>query len=309
MTDVGQSLFVGADAPVVLRTTSDALPGVEMPKPRRQCKTPRPDRELQPGDPACWAWPPFAFGRGLGVDAGMRAFRAWHKKRCGICGDVPRLLVTDHDHNTALVRGLLCDECNKAEGVVHEKDDVFARWRAVPSAAILGIEIVYVSSHTGVADAMPLKVTGPPYLPDWAPQHYPWPPKSALRTELRPGSAGRPSREPDTSAWPVQLGEWVALGLREHAHGIAECRVGQVDEIGQFGVRLRSTGRWGAITVRWEAIEEICHGESESCPDINSFRYRWMESLPQAMEVRRQENERRIERRQRQSGQNVPGYL
>lgn len=31
---------------------------------------------------------------------------------CGICGSETRELVVDHDHNTRMIRGLICRPCN-----------------------------------------------------------------------------------------------------------------------------------------------------------------------------------------------------
>lgn len=42
---------------------------------------------------------------------------------CGVAGD----LVVDHDHMTLMVRGLLCDDCNVALGLI--KDDPFVAQR------------------------------------------------------------------------------------------------------------------------------------------------------------------------------------
>jgi hypothetical protein len=104
----------------------------------------------------------------------MRVLRRWHDSRCGICA-AETDLVLDHDHGTGWVRGLLCDDCNKSEGLARDADDKFARWRACPSAAMIGLRVIYDSSYTGIALPMPYKVTGPLSLPDWAPPHKPWP--------------------------------------------------------------------------------------------------------------------------------------
>lgn len=175
------------------------------PRASKSTRTRKPLRTLRPGDPACWAWQPFNFGRRLTPEKSLRALYAWHKGCCGICGEVPRLLVVDHDHQTSLARGLLCDDCNKAEGTARDKDDVFARWRAVPATAILGLVFVYVSTHKGVADPMPFKVTGPVYLPEWAPDHMPWPPDEALTVTPKPTLGGRPRRPPEKPAQDIEL--------------------------------------------------------------------------------------------------------
>ena len=40
--------------------------------------------------------------------------------KCEICGEDNDFLVIDHDHKTMIVRGLLCNECNCALGLLKE---------------------------------------------------------------------------------------------------------------------------------------------------------------------------------------------
>lgn len=68
---------------------------------------------------------------------------------CAICGRATgktRRLSVDHDHDTGLVRGLLCRPCNDILG--HLRDDIEAARRLVqyltnPPAAVLGIVAVH----------------------------------------------------------------------------------------------------------------------------------------------------------------------
>lgn len=48
---------------------------------------------------------------------------------CGICGQPPttRRLCIDHDHETGIVRGLLCNECNVALGASKDSISVLQR--------------------------------------------------------------------------------------------------------------------------------------------------------------------------------------
>lgn len=72
----------------------------------------------------------------------------WQDGRCAICGK-RRDLVCDHEHATGLVRGWLCSSCNTAEGLNHEPDTIFARYRERPPTAILGLTIRYLNPVTG----------------------------------------------------------------------------------------------------------------------------------------------------------------
>ncbi|WP_107091840.1 endonuclease domain-containing protein [Streptomyces sp. XY533] len=130
-------------------------------------------------DPLCWYWPPQLPSRGLAqerfearmerngctreeirilwamecaadayISDGAVTLAAWQDGRCAICGKV-RDLVCDHDHQTGLVRGWLCQSCNAGEGTHHEGDTIFERYRQRPPAAILGITVRYLNPVTG----------------------------------------------------------------------------------------------------------------------------------------------------------------
>jgi len=126
-------------------------------------------------EPACWSWttaePPVDGDLSEDLDVGARArilagrtfgvarIRRWQDGRCALCGhhESPRELVVDHDHVTALVRGLLCRGCNVQEGhyTGEHGATVYTRYREKNPATILGIEERYVHPLFGEAKPQP----------------------------------------------------------------------------------------------------------------------------------------------------------
>lgn len=128
-------------------------------------------RQVDQMAPACWGWPmpenpaprdpATAFASGElsesslkrlreSLDdpdvAGLAVIEEWQAGRCGICSLEARL-VTDHDHSTGLVRGLLCHSCNTAEAF--RTVGPYRRYRERPPAAILGVKARYWDPFTG----------------------------------------------------------------------------------------------------------------------------------------------------------------
>ncbi|ACX71112.1 hypothetical protein pZL12.35c [Streptomyces phage ZL12] len=93
-------------------------------------------------EPACWSWPVETdladSEQGIAPDP----LDLWQRGRCAICGTVEPL-VTDHEHETGLVRGLLCRTCNTNEGMNGLPGTVYARYRERNPAQILGIRRRY----------------------------------------------------------------------------------------------------------------------------------------------------------------------
>jgi hypothetical protein len=78
------------------------------------------------------------------------------RNRCAICikpFSRARLACVDHDHETGLVRGLLCTACNYAVGERHDDVEWFrnaAKYLDMPTAPHEGI-VVYVPGSIGAS--------------------------------------------------------------------------------------------------------------------------------------------------------------
>lgn len=135
---------------------------------------------LDARDPACWAWDPAIpldrVADEFGWDAddftsrfhsrdeqALRiALAAWHGRQCAVCGFHDLRLIEDHDHDTGLIRGLLCRSCNGKEP--HD-NGLFGKYRERPPARILGIQMRYWDPIHGYAqprDATPCQLDNHP---------------------------------------------------------------------------------------------------------------------------------------------------
>lgn len=106
-------------------------------------------REVDGMTPACWSWevPANPAPRDPDPDtSGLAMIEEWQAGRCGICSSEGRL-VTDHDHSTGLIRGLLCYRCNTAEAF--RAVGPYRRYRERPPAAILGVKARYWDPFAG----------------------------------------------------------------------------------------------------------------------------------------------------------------
>jgi hypothetical protein len=104
-----------------------------------------------PQEPACWSWEvPLLIPRFDDEGGADRLLGDWHEWQCAVCGCLyPE--VTDHDHQTGLVRGRLCRSCNVLEGRAPE-DGLFGRYRTRNPASILGLKVRYWNPFTGYAE-------------------------------------------------------------------------------------------------------------------------------------------------------------
>ncbi|WBB62107.1 endonuclease domain-containing protein [Streptomyces sp. WMMC500] len=115
--------------------------------------TPPPGREVPachewtpPAAPSCGAAAPAAASaapaavRSAGAGGALAAIRRWQAGRCAVCGLSPARLVIDHHHVSGLVRGLLCESCNVAEGRrTSSYAEPYASYRRRPPALIVGL--------------------------------------------------------------------------------------------------------------------------------------------------------------------------
>lgn len=138
------------------------------------------DEEIDAIVPACWDWP---IPENLDSLASRHAFHEkggdwcdeeihsrtalliWHQGRCAICDISPARLVEDHDHETGLVRGFLCNRCNTMEGVSkRETTGPIAKYRSRTPSQILGLRRLYRNPITGkLARPNPPREVGDPW--------------------------------------------------------------------------------------------------------------------------------------------------
>lgn len=153
----GDPQLCGTHLPVALREIRDT--GFAEQERRRI-------ERLDAREPVCWSWAPaipldrIADEYGWSADdftprfrerdeqALRIAFDAWHGRRCAVCGFRNLRLVEDHDHDTGLIRGLLCRSCNGREP--HD-DGLFRKYRERPPARILDIHLRYYDPWHGWA--------------------------------------------------------------------------------------------------------------------------------------------------------------
>jgi Recombination endonuclease VII len=69
---------------------------------------------------------------------------------CTICGDETALVV-DHDHNENVIRGILCNKCNKGLGLFRDDPDLLEYARIYILASKGDQEAaLYVKTHSGL---------------------------------------------------------------------------------------------------------------------------------------------------------------
>lgn len=111
------------------------------------------------GTPACWRWSvgdeDQAVARSAGEGWATVVLRHWQNDVCAVCGwGASNGLVVDHDHETGLIRGMLCGSCNISEG--SSDDLIFRRYRERNPASMLGLVARYWSPFAGLAEPVPV---------------------------------------------------------------------------------------------------------------------------------------------------------
>lgn len=110
--------------------------------------------------PWCWMLPITDDDRArvAAADDPMRELLVWQQRRCAVCGcksarDGGERLILDHDHESGLSRGYLCDSCNRNEGWRSDYDDPWAKYRRRNPASMFGVEEVYQGPWWHPSDA------------------------------------------------------------------------------------------------------------------------------------------------------------
>lgn len=124
-------------------------------------------RQVQASLPVdCWSWPVTDGHLARAAEANACAdieqgeqlathlLYDWQDGRCAVCGGSADF--RDHDHDTGIIRGLLCRGCNGQEGgVAGFPGNRFERYRQQNPATMLGLRIRYWSPFTGYAEPAP----------------------------------------------------------------------------------------------------------------------------------------------------------
>jgi hypothetical protein len=105
-----------------------------------------PSFRISSVDPACWNWSLDSIASCSAGGSDLDAYldmEAWQDGRCAVCG-ISRPLVIDHDHDTGLIRGLLCKSCNIREA---REEGIFQKYRAQNPAHMLSLNLAYGYIH------------------------------------------------------------------------------------------------------------------------------------------------------------------
>lgn len=126
--------------------------------------------------PACWSWlvtdeHRFAASR-CPENFSHYLLWNWQQGRCAVCADSVNersILVRDHDHQTGLMRGLLCQACNNAEGRtacgISEPSNLFDNYRATTPASILKLRARHVITSGPFGPPLPRRHIGDLHIP------------------------------------------------------------------------------------------------------------------------------------------------